>query len=274
MEDRFFAGLVVTSRAISAVQGVRRRFFGVENIPAEGGVVVTVNHTGYLDWMSVGLGLYEAGRCGRFMIKSEVHDVPVAGAIVRRARTVPVDRSAGGDAYRVAVQRLREGEAVIVYPESTLSRSFELKAFKTGAVRMAVEAGVPVVPAIVWGSQRQWTKGARRRMGRARIPIDVRFGPPQRYPRGVDVAAATGELRTVMEQLLHRVQDGYPDAPAGADWLPRRLGGSAPSPEAALVIEDAEAAEKARRRAEKAARRGPGKGAVRTGTGCEWTRRR
>ncbi|GAA2389902.1 MULTISPECIES: lysophospholipid acyltransferase family protein [Gordonia] len=237
--------------SIMLAQGVRRRYFGLENVPAAGGGVVVINHTSYVDFIPAGLGLHRRGRRGRYLIKSEVMDLGIMRFLVKHARAVPVDRSAGGDAYRSAVDALRGGELIVVYPESTVSRSFELKEFKSGAVRMAAEAGVPVIPTIVWGAQRQWTKGAKRRIGFHRIPIDVEFGAPMTFSADEDPAVGTARLRETMTVLLHRVQDRYPEAPAGADWLPERLGGSAPTPAEALVIEDAEAAEKARRRAAK-----------------------
>ncbi|MBM7368189.1 lysophospholipid acyltransferase family protein [Gordonia hydrophobica] len=245
---RVLEGLAST---IHATQGTRRRFFGVDNIPAADGGVLVVNHTGYVDFMPLGLALRTRRRRARFLVKSELMDVGIMRFLVKHARAVPVDRTAGGEAYRLAVQALRAGELIAVYPESTISRSFELKEFKSGAVRMAAEAQVPVVPTIVWGAHRQWSKGVERRMGRHRIPIDVEFGEPIWIPADADVDAETVRLHEKMTALLHRVQERYPEAPTGADWVPARLGGSAPTSDAALVIEDAEAAEKAARRAEK-----------------------
>ena len=89
-----------------------------------------------------------------------------------------MDRGAGAGAYAVAVQRLREGELVGVYPEATISRSFELKEFKTGAARMASEADVPIVPLIVWGAQRIWTKDHPRRSAATRCRSRCRSGAP------------------------------------------------------------------------------------------------
>lgn len=246
-----FRALEITAGLMVRVQGTRRRYVGLENLPRTGGFVLTLNHLGYWDFIAPALGLYRIGRRARFMVKSEMRDVALTRFLVDHTGSVPVDRSAGGEAYLAALDSLRGGHAIVVYPEGTISRSFELKEFKHGAVRMAAEAGVPVVPAVSWGSQRQWTKGARRRFGYARIPVDVRFGAPIHYAPDVDVDVATEELRDVMKELLHQVQADYPEAPAGADWLPARLGGSAPTPEQALVIEDAEAAEKARKRAER-----------------------
>ncbi|GAB16868.1 putative acyltransferase [Gordonia effusa NBRC 100432] len=234
------------------VQGVRRTYVGLENIPPlPGGAVLAVNHTGYFDFLTMALGVYRAGRRTRFLIKSEVMDIAIMRFLVNHTGTVPVDRSAGHDAYERAVAALRNGELVAVYPEATISRSFELKEFKSGAVRMAMEAGVPVIPTIVWGAQRQWTKGGPRKMGRARIPVAVRFGTPITIPLDGDPEVATEALRETMTEILHEVQDGYGPHPAGEFWVPARLGGSAPTPAAAKVIEDAEAAEKAAARAAK-----------------------
>ena len=99
------------------------------------------------------------------MIKAEMQDVKVVGYLIKHTGTIPVDRRAGAGAYAVAVQRLRDGEIVGVYPEATISRSFELKEFKTGAARMALEAQVPIVPMIVWGAQRMWTKDHPKEFG-------------------------------------------------------------------------------------------------------------
>ena len=134
-----------------------------------------------------------------------------------------------------------------MYPEATISRSFELKEFKSGAARMAIEAGVPVVPLIVWGAHRIWTKDHPKNLGRKKIPITVAVGPPIDPTGTVDEVMT--ELRTRMTTILYDVQDGYAH-PAGAYWVPRRLGGSAPTPAEARAIEEAELAERARKRPE------------------------
>jgi 1-acyl-sn-glycerol-3-phosphate acyltransferase len=86
-----------------------------------------------------------------FMIKAEMADVKAVNYVVQHARLIPVDRTIGRDAFDVAVQRLREGELIGMHPEATISRSFELREFKTGAARIALEARVPIIPMIVWG---------------------------------------------------------------------------------------------------------------------------
>ena len=183
----------------------------------------------------------------RFMIKAEMKDVKIVDFLIQRSKTIPVDRRAGADAYGVAVERLRSGELVGVYPEATISRSFELKDFKSGAVRMAQEARVPIVPLIVWGAQRVWTKDHPKNLGRKKIPISVAVGPG--FEPTYEAAAAMAQLRATMTALLHHVQNDYPH-PAGEYWVPRRLGGGAPTMEEARLIEEAELNERARRRVE------------------------
>src|SRR3990170_8054847 len=104
------------------------------------------------------------------MAKDEVFTHRLSGPLMRGMHHIPVDRDAGAGSYRNAVEALREGEIVGVFPEATISRSFELKDFKAGAVRMAAEAGVPVLPTVIWGSQRVWTKGHQKRLGRTKVP--------------------------------------------------------------------------------------------------------
>lgn len=241
-----FRALEIAGRTAVRVTGTRITYLGLEHIPSTGGAVMAVNHTGYVDFLPAALAAMYAGRRMRFMIKAEMQDVPVVNFLIRHSGTIPVDRAAGGDAYPVAVQRLREGELVGVYPEATISRSFELKEFKSGAARMARDAGVPIIPLMVWGVHRIWTKDHPKNLGRKRIPVTVRVGPA--IHAGPDVEQTMIELRTAMTTLLHRIQADYPH-PVGEYWVPRRLGGGAPTPAHAKVLDEAE---QARRRAEHA----------------------
>lgn len=240
-----FRALEITAKALAKAIGSPISYQGLENIPRSGGAVMAINHTSYVDFLPAALAVNARGRRIRFLIKAEMQQVKVINFLIKHTKTIPVDRGDGTQAYAAAVQRLREGELVGVYPEATISRSFELKDFKTGAVRMALEANVPVIPLIVWGAQRIWTKDHPRHLGRNKIPITVVAGRPQ--SPAADPAQLETELRAEMTTLLQRVQDEYPH-PAGAYWVPRRLGGSAPTLEEAMVIEAAERAERNRRR--------------------------
>ena len=250
MEPVFRTLEISVSLATRAI-GTRITYHGLENIPAHGGAVIAINHTSYVDWAPSALAAYHRHRRLRFMIKSEMQDVMVVNFLIKHSGTIPVDRDAGGDAYAVAVDRLRAGEIVGVYPEATISRSFELKEFKSGAARMAREASVPIDPMIVWGAQRMWTKDHPRNMGRKKIPITVAVGSPL---DAVDTSDETSAgMREAMAKVLHKAQENYPH-PQGAYWVPRRLGGSAPTIDEAKALEDAELAERARKRAEREAK--------------------
>ncbi len=234
-----FRGIEIAAKAAVAATGTRITYQGLEHIPDTGGAVIAINHTAYVDFLPAGLAATHRRRRVRFMLKAEVQQVPMGNFLVKRAGLIPVDRSSGGDAYPVAVERLRAGELVGVYPEATISRSFELKEFKTGVARMALDAQVPIIPVIVWGVHRMWTKDHPKRLGRKKIPVIVRVGAP--IAANGPVAQVMAMLQQTMTDQLHAVQEEYPH-PAGEYWVPRRLGGGAPTPEEAEVLEKAERA--------------------------------
>lgn len=240
-----FRTLEIAAQSVVALTGTKISYEGLHNIPTEGGAVVVINHTSYVDWLPAALAARRRGRRMRFMIKAEMQRVKVVDYLIAHTGTIPVDRNAGAGAYAVAVQQLRKGELVGVYPEATISRSFELKEFKTGAARMALEAQVPVVPLIVWGAQRVWTKDHPKRMGRNKFPITVKAGPAL-APTGTAAQLDTA-VRAGMNAVLNEIQQHYPH-PEGAYWLPKRLGGAAPTPEEATLLDQAE---RARRQAER-----------------------
>lgn len=224
------AGLVHT---VCFAQGLRVSIRGQEHIPRTGGAVLAVNHTSYLDFMQVGVVGRRSGRNVRYMMKAELEH-GIVGFLMRHCKAIGVDRTAGAESFGRAVAALREGELVVVYPEATISRSFELKEFKSGAARMALESGAPIIPLVIWGAQRIWTKGFPRRLGRHNFPISIRIGEPLEATGSAD--EVTTALRTRMGDLLAAAQDGYP-MPAGEPWVPARLGGSAPTLEQAAVLE-------------------------------------
>jgi|SRR5271166_3673729 len=246
MAEPHYRALEILVQLYLLAAGSKITYCGEEHVPQHGGAVVAINHTSYVDWAPAQLAIHRRRRRLRFMIKAEMQRVKVVDWLIKHTGTIPVDRGAGAGAYAVAVQRLREGELVGVFPEATISRSFELKEFKTGAARMALEADVPIIPLIVWGSHRFWTKDHPRRLGRHKLPITVQIGPPLRATADISRTGAT--LRAAMNTLLHKAQQDYPH-PAGAYWVPRRLGGSAPTRAEAAQIEAEEASARTRARA-------------------------
>jgi 1-acyl-sn-glycerol-3-phosphate acyltransferase len=210
--------------------GLKFTFEGDEHVPRKGGAILAMNHIGYLDFALIGTAALPSGRLVRFMAKKEIFDNKLAGPLMRGMHHINVDRSSGSASFVAALRALRAGEVIGIFPEGTISRSFEIKELKSGAVRLAMGSGVPVIPTVVWGSQRIWTKGVKRDLRRKKVPISVTFGAPLTFEKGSDVEAGEKLLRETLLDLLHEVQAKYPDSHAGQRWAPARLGGTAPAP--------------------------------------------
>jgi 1-acyl-sn-glycerol-3-phosphate acyltransferase len=232
--------VILGCKTLFRVLDLKLELRGTEHIPATGGAVLACTHVSYLDFIFCGLAGLPTKRRTRFMAKQQIFANRIAGPLMRGMHHISVDRSAGQASYREAVAALRAGEVVGVFPEATISRSFTVKPIKTGAVRMAAEAGVPLIPMTVWGSQRLWTKGRPRNLTQRHVPILIRAGEPVHPAAGDDQDALTQDLRTRMSALLDEAQHDYPttaDADPGAWWLPAHLGGTAPTPDEAALLD-------------------------------------
>lgn len=135
----------------------KRDWRGMEHIPAEGGVVLVANHTSYFDPLAVGHFVIAAGRVPRFLGKAEVVAMPVLGRLFQAAGQIPVYRgtASAANAYRDAITALERGESIMIYPEGTTTGDPDLWPMmgKTGAARMALTTGAPVIPIAQWGPQ-------------------------------------------------------------------------------------------------------------------------
>ncbi|MGH3948731.1 MAG: lysophospholipid acyltransferase family protein [Pseudonocardiaceae bacterium] len=240
MADIVYPPVVLACKTMFRVLDLKLDIDGTEHIPAEGGAVIACTHVSYLDFVFCGLGADPAGRLVRFMAKQEVFHNAIAGPLMRGMHHISVDRGAGKASYDDAVDRLRAGEVVGVFPEATISRSLTVKGLKTGAVRMAADAGVPLVPMAIWGTQRLWTKGRPKNLTQRHVPISILTGAAFHPTQDDDIELLSADLRTRMQSLLDKVQADYPDKPApGTEpwWLPVHLGGSAPTPEEAAEMD-------------------------------------
>lgn len=227
--------VIGAAKLMFKVLDLRIEVEGAEHVPTTGGAVLASNHASYLDFIFCGLGAQPARRLVRFMAKKSVFDHKISGPLMRGMHHIPVDRKAGTAAYAEALTALRRGEVIGVFPEATISESFTIKALKSGAARLAAGAGVPLVPMVVWGPHRLWTKGRPRNLGQRHVPVRIAIGEPL-HPGPDSVADdVTVQLRERLTALLDRVQRAYPDKPSGPDdawWLPAHLGGTAPLPPA------------------------------------------
>lgn len=229
MADLVYPGVIKIVQGLWKFLGLRITILGEANVPRRGGAVMAINHIGYLDFAIAGTAALPAGRLVRFMAKKQVFDHPIAGPLMRGMHHISVDRSNGAPSYVEALRALKKGEIVGVFPEATISRTFELKEMKSGVVRLAMDSGTPIIPTIVWGSQRIWTKRQKRNFKRNNFPITVAIGAPYQVSADADIEVEMAKLRERMSELLTLAQSNYPDIPNGEPWAPPRLGGTAPT---------------------------------------------
>lgn len=248
MRDITYPPVIVTAKTLFRVLGQRFIMTGTENVPTSGGVMLAYNHIGYVDFVYGGLATQPSKRLVRFMAKREIFDHPVGGPLMRSFHHIEVDRGEGVASFHTAVDYLQQGEAVGIFPEATISRSMELKEFKTGAVRIAAAAGVPLVPVILWGTQRMMTKDHPRDFSRGKT-IAISVGEAL-HPTGEDPVGETAALRDRMSVMLDETIARYPadEQPPGSWWLPARHGGGAPTPEEAVALDQAEKRARAEKR--------------------------
>ena len=227
MAELVYPPVIVAIKGVWKYLGLQFDFQGVENLPREGGAVLCMNHVGYLDFAVVGTAALPTKRLVRFMAKKEIFDHKIAGPLMRGMKHISVDREIGSSSFVAALRALRAGELVGIFPEGTTSRSFEVEDLKSGAVRLSMGAGVPIIPVAIWGTQRIFTKKRKPDFKRRKHPIHVVFGEPYFVPKGSDVEAAEIELKEKMVKLLHSAQSNYPHSHEGQWWAPARLGGTA-----------------------------------------------
>jgi 1-acyl-sn-glycerol-3-phosphate acyltransferase len=250
MGEPVYRPVIGFAKGVFKALGIRFDITGTEHVPTTGGAVMAINHTGYLDFTFAGLAAQPSGRLVRFMAKKEVFDHKVSGPLMRGMKHIPVDRLSGAESFQAAVKALAGGEIVGVFPEATISESYDLKAFKTGAVRMAQEAGVPLLPCVIWGSHRIMTKHRKRDLRRGQH-VRIVLGETFSVAADADPVQATAELKQRMQQLLEHARATYKGEPQGADdtwWIPASMGGTAPTLEAAEEKDAQVRAERAARR--------------------------
>lgn len=240
MTDRTYRLVIRAALAVFAALGLRIDVRGAEHLPRSGGAVLASNHVGFLDFLFVGLVGREQGRFVRFLAKQGVFHPPVVGPAMRAMGHVPVDRAHGEVALRHAVAKAVAGEVVGVFPEATISHSWELRPLRPGAAAVATWCQVPLVPVAVWGSQRILTVGGRFSLRRG-TAVTIVVGEPLTPAPDADPYAVSEQLRERLAALLDEAMRAYPDRPrddADRWWLPASRGGTAPGPEEGLRLDD------------------------------------
>lgn len=223
--------------AVPFVRGSSRlRVHDAHKLPATGAFVLTPNHLSNVDPLVVAVAVWQLGRAPRFLAKASLFGIPVIGALLRSVGQIPVER---GGMHRASIpldaakRLVEQGQCVIVYPEGSLTRDPQLWPMrgKTGAARLAIELGIPLIPVAQWGSQRLMpVNSARFTFHLPRPRIDLIFGDPvdlgEWTGRAADtqaVQAATVRVMAAITALLAQLRE----RPAPQDrWDPKVHGQS------------------------------------------------
>ena len=210
---------------------VRYRFTPESQLPRTGPFILAPNHYSEIDPIAMGAAVWHLGRVPRFMAKASLFKVPVLGALMRASGQIPVERagsSRSGNPMGAANQLISQASGVIVYPEGSLTRDPNLWPMrgKTGAVRLALESGIPLIPVAHWGTQNLMPRYGKRIHPFPRKTIHVAVGEPldlSKYTTGdIDqrvVTAATKELIDAITTLLSGLRGE--DAPK-EQWDPSK----------------------------------------------------
>lgn len=206
---------------------VRYRFTRDSKLPATGPFILSPNHYSEIDPVVMGAAVWHLGRLPRFMAKASIFKVPVVGAILRASGQIPVERegasrqSSQENPMGAASALIERQSSVIVYPEGSLTRDPNLWPMrgKTGAVRLALESGIPLIPAAHWGTQELMPRYGKRIHPFPRKTIHVAVGKPLDLSafegRAIDqkvVNEATSMLMTEIARLLGELRGEQPPA--------------------------------------------------------------
>jgi 1-acyl-sn-glycerol-3-phosphate acyltransferase len=210
----------------------KRDWHGDEHLPREGGFVAVTNHVSHFDPLVFAHFLYDNGRLPRFLGKAAIFRVPLIGTILRGARQIPVYRESAdaAKAYTAAVDAVRQGECVAIYPEATISRDPELWPMigKTGAARVALVTGAPVIPIAQWGAQDVLSPYGKRLRLLPRKTMHVTAGPPVDLSEFADHPIDAETLRLVTEKIMTAITvllEDIRDEPAPAVRFDPRAAG-------------------------------------------------
>jgi 1-acyl-sn-glycerol-3-phosphate acyltransferase len=195
--------------------GLRWTIEGAEHIATSGPVILASNHISYLDPLTLAYVADRRGRRVRYLAKKELFDVRGLGTLLRSARQIPVERGKAdaAGALAAAVDALRRGECVAVFPEGTISTDLEPMRAKSGTARLAQQSGAPVVPVGLWGTHRLMMKGRRPhlRWGVAEVAV---VGAPLRAGSGEHVKDTTTRIMDAITTCVARAREIYPQRPS------------------------------------------------------------
>jgi 1-acyl-sn-glycerol-3-phosphate acyltransferase len=189
----------------------KRRWTGQEHLPPTGGVILVPNHVSHFDPLVVAHYVYGLGRWPRFLGKASLWRVPVLGYLLRKVQQIPVERGSVEAAKSLdsLVEALREDGVVVIYPEGTTTREPDLWPMrgKTGAARLALATGAPVIPLANWGAERVFDPRTNRLKLRPRTPVSVAAGPPVDLSRWAGAEPTRAVLDDMTDAIMITVRD-------------------------------------------------------------------
>ncbi len=210
----------------------RYRMRGLDRIPKRGAFVIAPNHLTNFDPLTTAYLVWRAGRVPRFLAKASVFRVPLLGALLRYTGQIPVERAGGGPDPLAAAGRLIDEElAVIVYPEGTLTRDpdeWPMRG-KNGAVRLALEHGIPLIPMAHWGVQRILPRYGGRLRVFPRSDVEMLVGAPldlSPWSGRTDTAAHVEATRALMDEIARLLGELRGETPPAERWNPAAHGQS------------------------------------------------
>lgn len=158
----------------------RKNWIDAEKIPATGGAILALNHVSHADPLTAAHLVWDYGRESRYLAKASLFKNAQLGRFLRAAGQIPVDRSAGASAFTDAVAAVNAGEIVVVYVEGSITKDPEgwPMVGKSGAARIALETGAPVIPVGQWGAQELLPAYSARPNLKGRKTITMKVGDP------------------------------------------------------------------------------------------------
>ena len=207
----------------------RLHIAGRDHVPATGACVVAPNHYSEVDPLITGVAMWKVGRMPRYLAKASLFRLPVIGWLLRRGGQIPVERAGsgrGGSALTAATTAASQGLAVVVYPEGTLTRDPDLWPMrgKTGAVRIALQANLPVIPLAHWGAQAIMPRYARKLSLFPRKDVHLLFGPPvdldEFRGRPLDPETLTAATDRVMDAITALLEELRGETAPAERWDP------------------------------------------------------
>ncbi len=200
-----------------------------EKLPRTGAFVLAPNHYSEIDPVVIGVVCWKLDRLPRFLTKASIFKIPVFGWILKKSGQIPVERGGsvrGSEPVKAAQRLVARGQMVVVYPEGSLTRDPDLWPMrgKTGAVRIALEHGIPIVPVAHWGAQQILPRYSKKFSLFPRKRVMVKFGDPldlaEFRGRNLDSATLNKATAQVMDAITRLLEDLRGEKAPAKRWNP------------------------------------------------------